>query len=59
MTKAGERLIRAAQQAREPVGDNWLDDFRQQFEDEFPEDAKARQAVEQQGERPVKEGRFS
>jgi hypothetical protein len=42
----------------EPVGSEWLEDFRQRFSDEFPEDIQAQQAVEAQGERPAKQGRF-
>lgn len=42
----------------EPVGHAWLEDFRQRFSEEFPEDIQAQQAVEAHGERPAKQGRF-
>ncbi|NTF54878.1 hypothetical protein G6L12_08220 [Agrobacterium rhizogenes] len=31
---------------REPVGHDWLEEFREKFSDEFPEDQLARRAVE-------------
>lgn len=64
MTKAGERLIRAANQASECVGYDWLRPFREEFPDEFyePEDEMARRAIERgvaadrkQISRPVRE----
>jgi hypothetical protein len=54
---AARHLQRQALQP-EPVGSEWLEDFRQRFADEFPEDIQAQQAVEAHGDRPAKQGRF-
>jgi hypothetical protein len=52
------RQIQRQELNPEPVGHDWLHEFRQRFADEFPEDIQAQQAVEAHGERPAKQGRF-
>lgn len=44
-------------ETREPVGRDWLDEFRQRFADEFPEDGDTRHHVEKTGNRPVQSSR--
>jgi hypothetical protein len=42
----------------EPVGFDWLQDFRQRFSEEFPEYADERTADEATGQRRAKERRY-
>lgn len=45
------RQIQRQELQPEPVGNDWLEDFRHLFADEFPEDEQARIAVEERNER--------
>jgi hypothetical protein len=52
------RQIQRKELQNEPVGNGWLQDFRQRFSEEFDEDADARTAVEATGQRRAKERRY-
>jgi len=64
MTRLGNSFPGNETFAPEPVGSDWLAEFRERFSEEFPEDkpaaveVEARQHVEQTGERPAREGRY-
>lgn len=53
------RQIQRREANPDPVGDEWLDDFRRLFEDEFPEpECEAARAVEGVGHQRVESKRY-